>query len=175
MNLSTQRLATMAHPYFEKAWQLYEQSFPWEERRTYAKQLELLNCENYHFEVITLESSFIGFVLWWKFEDLSFIEHFAIAPNHQSMGFGSVIIESIKQQISNLLLLEVELPTDMIVKRRIKFYEAMGFQLNSQHYKQPPLHAGGQSVQLKLMSYPTKLSDSSVLEFVTKYHPIIYK
>lgn len=175
MNLNTQRLSTKSHPYFETAWKLYEQSFPAEERRTYTKQINLLSCENYHFELIKLESSFIGFILWWKFDDLSFIEHFAIMPFQQGKGFGSAIIESIILQSPNLLLLEVELPTDTARKRRIKFYETKGFKLNMQHYKQPPLQEGSQSVQLNLMSYPTKISDFTVREFVSKYHPIIYK
>lgn len=175
MILKTQRLSTKAHPYFETAWQLYEQSFPLKERRSHKKQIELLRCENYHFETIIYKNSFIGFVLWWKFDDLSFIEHFAISPNQQGKGFGSAIIESIKLQISNLLLLEVEFPTDTTAIRRVKFYESMGFKLNKQHYQQPPLHEEGQSVPLYLMSYPTGISDTSVVEFVTKYHPIIYK
>ena len=49
------------------------------------------------------------------------------------------------------LVLEVELPNDTPSRRRIAFYERLGFRAFSQTYEQPPYRVGGAFVPMRLL------------------------
>lgn len=159
---------------FKQAWNLYERSFPLEERRTLAFQKIIIKHVNYSFEVILHGEEFIGIILWWGFSDLRFIECFATIENIRGKGFGKKILEDFKSIDNRPIILEVELPDEKIKERRIQFYKRLGFNLNNYFYKQPPLYKGGLSVDLLVMSYPTPILREEFDNFIKKYHPIIY-
>jgi hypothetical protein len=72
------------------------------------------------------------------------------------------------------ILLEVELPTSSINKRRIKFYERIGFKLNTHYYEIPAIRENHSALQLLLMSYPNKITTEEVELFINNCHPIIF-
>ncbi|MCS2918128.1 hypothetical protein NXW71_08215 [Parabacteroides merdae] len=45
------------------------------------------------------------------------------------------------------------MPTDEMSKRRIGFYERLGFKLDNQVYHQPPYREGGEWLEMRLMTY----------------------
>jgi len=55
-------------------------------------------------------------------------------------------------------VLEVELPTDELTRRRIAFYRRHGMHLNEREYAQMPLRAGDMPVPMYLMSSPDELN-----------------
>jgi hypothetical protein len=56
-------------------------------------------------------------------------------------------------------VLEVEPPVDEWTRRRIGFYERLGFHLNHFDYVQPPLREGRADLRLQIMSYPGALAE----------------
>ena len=129
----------------------------------------------YHYDIFIYEDTFIGFLLWWDFEAIRYIEHFATAPQARNQGFGKRILEGFLTEKEKPVLLEVELGISEINKRRIKFYERLGFYLNQYNYELPTFESGQKPLRLLLMTYPDVISQEDVDQFVKKYHPIIFK
>ncbi|WP_299578182.1 GNAT family N-acetyltransferase [uncultured Sunxiuqinia sp.] len=156
------------------AWNLYEQSFPSEERRSWHLQQEIMKHESYHFDLILVDEAFVGILLWWEFETIRYIEHFAISSTQRNSGLGKRCLEAFLAESHQQVLLEVEKPEDSLKQRRIGFYERIGFYLNNYDYAQPPYQEGGPFVELLLMSYPAALSEADFQVFLTECHPIIH-
>jgi len=169
------RLKDISNKYFPKAWELYEDAFPLEERRLLDAQTQVMKKPNYHFDITIDENKLIGFLLWWDFEKYGYIDHFATTTLQRNKGFGKQILENFMNSIHKPILLEVELPTSSINQRRIKFYERIGFKLNQHYYEVPPIEEGQPPLRLLLMSYPEILSAQDVEQFIKICHPIIFK
>lgn len=169
------RITDINHPDFARAWELYKQTFPVEERRLIGDQSLIMSLPNYHFEIIFQDSCFLGILFWWEFVDLRYIEHFATLPICRGKGYGKEILEEFKNRDTRPLVLEVELPDEAIKQRRIQFYKRIGFHLTDHFYQQPPYREGDLPVQFLLMSYPVSISAEDVYHFIKDYHPIIYQ
>ena len=169
------RLKNISDKHFDKAWKLYEDAFPMEERRLLNEQINVMKKSNYHFDIIFDKNKLIGILLWWNFETLRYIEYFATSTEQRNKGFGKQIIENFMDNDDKSSLLEVELPYSMINQRRIGFYERVGFKLNQHYYEIPPFKEGNKPLPLLLMSYPASLTATDVEQFTKIYHPIIFK
>jgi Acetyltransferases len=170
------RIENTKHPLFTKAWSLYVKSFPSEERRIIRTQKKIMNNPLYHFEIITDDGKFVGFIMWWDFEKRRYLEHFATLPRLRGKGHGKHIIETFISRANSPILLEVEHPDTEINKRRIDFYQRIGFVLNEYKYEQPPHTKHGDYVPLMLMTYPDAVSQEDVKLFCQQYceHASIY-
>ncbi len=169
------RLKHISDSYFQEAWKLYEEAFPIEERRGLDEQSDALLDDRYHFDVFIDKDQFIGFILWWDFESLKYIDHFATVLEQRNKGIGKLILTQFLDGDDKSIILEVELPTSRINERRIKFYERLGFNLNQHDYQIPSILDNQPPLRLMLMSYPNFISIKDVDSFVLKYHPIIFK
>ena len=156
-------------PLFAKVWSLYKKSFPPEERRQLRTQKKIMDNPLYHFETIADNDEFIGFILWWDFENIRYIEHLAVLPRLRSKGYGQHIIKRFTSKPTHPILLEVEHPNTEINKRRINFYKRIGFVINEYKYKQPPHKKRGNFVPLILMTYPNIISKGDVNFFCQQY------
>lgn len=168
------RLKNTTDNYFSKAWNIYQEAFPFDERRLLAVQTQVMKNPAYHFDIVMEEQQLIGIILWWDFDAYRYIDHFATATAHRNKGYGKLILEKFKGDNKKSILLEVELPDTAINKRRIKFYERLGFKLNMHHYKAPALSAQQSPLEFLLMSYPNAISSNDVAQFVAECHPIIF-
>ena len=130
----------------------------------------------YHFEIIADTDEFIGFILWWDFEHIRYIEHLAIVPRLRGKGYGQRILKKFTSRPDIPLLLEVEHPDTEINKRRINFYQRIGFVVNEYEYKQPPYKKCGNDVPLILMTYPNVISKRDIELFCQQYseHASVY-
>lgn len=176
---------------FNKCWELYNLAFPEIERRPLDYQLEAIKMEAFNFEAILDDNSsllddnlinnnhicnsFIGFISWWEFDDLIYIEHFAVDNSLRGGGFGKKILNNFMQEQTKPILLEVEHPHNSIQRRRINFYEREGFILNHYSYKQPPYNGqDGEFLELLTMTYPTAISQNELNNFVATKLPLIH-
>jgi len=123
----------------------------------------------YHFEIIADNDEFIGFILWWDFENIRYIEHLAILPQLRNKGYGQCIIKRFTSKPEPPILLEVEHPDTEINKRRIDFYQRMGFVANKYEYKQPPYKKSGNYVPLILMTYPDVIPKGAIRLFCQQF------
>ena len=163
------RIKNTEHRLFTKVWSLYRKSFPSEERRQLCAQRRIMDNPLYHFEIISDDNGLIGFILWWDFENIRYIEHLATLPQLRGKGYGRRILKRFISKSDTLILLEAEHPHTDINKRRIGFYERIGFVINEYEYKQPPFKKFGEYVPLILMTHPDAISKENVRLFCQQY------
>ncbi len=174
MTLRTTRITSIDSPLFVQAWYLYQAAFPLDERRDLDYQERVIASDAYHFDVFTDDDTFVGFMLWWEFDELHYLEHLATRPELRGGGLGKQIIQHFLRQTDKLVLLEVEKPDDEMKTRRIEFYKRNGLKLNMYNYEQPPYRVGGNPVDLLLMTYPKSIGVEDVTYFTQVCHPIIH-
>ena len=148
-------------------------AFPYEERRDYSDQKECLENKYFKFFEIYDCDLAVGFTALWVFENFVFIEHIAIDEDKRGGGYGSKAIELIKEKYNKSLILEAEAPVTEQQIKRIKFYNRLGFNVNSFNYTQPSYH-GGEGVPLLILSYPNKLTDEEFDEFLRETRREVY-
>ncbi|BCG57750.1 GNAT family N-acetyltransferase [Paenibacillus sp. URB8-2] len=153
-----------------------EASFPPSEFRTYEGQRALLAAPRYR--LITereSESGLSAFMAVWEFPEFRFVEHFAVVPAMRGRGLGERLLKSYLEKSPGLVLLEVEPPDSEWPRRRIGFYERLGFTLNPYPYAQPPLRVGQSALPLHIMSYPGLLEERQFAFFKETVFRVVYK
>lgn len=149
-----------------------KESFPREELREYEDFYKVFNEEkNYAVYFLYEGAEEVGFIAVWSFPFFAFIEHFAVYPAFRGKNYGSVALEEMKRRYS-CLLLEIELPTEEIQIKRLRFYLRAGFQENGFYYEQPPYRKDGKPVPMKILSYPAPVSDAQ--ETVSVLYSAVY-
>lgn len=130
-------------------------AFPEIERReNEAQRFYTDNNPLFHCYLIESETTFVGLVNLWIFEEFGYIEHVAIDPNLRNGGYGKLVLDKVKELCGKLpIILEVEHPSDEMSSRRINFYQRAEFILHEVPYIQPPYRVGGEELPLYLMSY----------------------
>ncbi len=130
----------------------YITSFPDVERRAFPLFKELVDHEP-RFKVYALlnEDRYIGFISAWQFETFVYVEHFAIDEGARNGGFGGMAMKRFVEENDDPIVLEVELPEDEICRRRVGFYERLGFQLDDHYYLQPPYREREEWIPMRLM------------------------
>ena len=149
-------------------------AFPYEERRDECDEKKCFLKEQFNFCEITDDGESVGLIVFWVFERFLFIEHIAINKEIRSKGYGSKAIELIKTKYNLPIILEAEAPETEVQQKRIKFYENLGFKVNSYDYTQPSYH-NGDSVPLLVLSFPEFLSENEFEEFVVTTRRDVYK
>lgn len=138
--------------YNEIARQIYETSFPEDERRNFDLLKALDGKSDFDFFVITnKQANAIGIISLWSFKEFIYIEHFAIQQNERGKGIGSSVLFSLANKYSKPILLEVELPENDLAKRRIAFYQRHGFAVQPYDYTQPAYDKTKQSLPMIVM------------------------
>lgn len=144
---------------FEQVWNIMEHSFPLDERRTYRGQKEILEDSHYKLYGCKENRTVIAFFAVWKFENMAFVEHFAVDEHYRNGGIGAKLLQELLEILAVPTVLEVEPPEAELPQRRIKFYERNGFVLNPyDDYVQPALSDVGKELPLMIMTYPKGVS-----------------
>ncbi|MCH4240267.1 MAG: GNAT family N-acetyltransferase [Oscillospiraceae bacterium] len=158
---------------FSTVYQIMEEAFPAEERRTRCGQEILLTESDYQIDVETTDNLVYAFLASWKLPHFTYIEHFAVQPKLRNCGTGHQMLQQFVRQHEKVVL-EVELPENETADRRIKFYERNGFIQNAYEYLQPPLTKGGDTVPLMVMSFGASLSRKEFEQFRQEVYQKVY-
>lgn len=158
------RLTTVEDKYWNEAWNLYSESFPKYEKRRIENHIEAMKNNNFYCEVVEEQNEFIGILFYWKLGEYKYLEHFATDPNLRGNGYGGKII---KEFCNDKLvpILEIDPPEDDISIRRKNFYGRFGFKMNSVTHTQLPYRKGLEGYQLKILTYPDKISEKEYNKF----------
>lgn len=160
---------------FDEFWMLYEASFPEDERRDELSQRLLLQNPRYRLIPYYKDDHMLAFLSLWNLDAFVFVEHFAVKESFRGNGYGSKIIDDIKKQFGKIIVLEVEPPVDVITRRRIKFYERLGFYLNDCDYIQPAYSKQQKALRMRLMSYPVPIPKDRVSNVVKDIYAHVYR
>lgn len=121
--------------------ELYFAAFPPEERRPWADFAK--SADNLTFLKIIRNGSIAGMATIWRFDKMSYLEHFAIFPDMRCGGVGSEALRCLRMlEAPKPLVLEAERPeAGEMARRRIGFYLRNGFSiLHGIDYIQPLTH-----------------------------------
>lgn len=133
---------------------LYTEAFPADERRAFQAVKELLvTTPAFHLTGIRADGRPAGLLSYWKWDDLAYVEHFAVDAGCRGGGLGAGALNRLLSQLDIPVVLEVEPPVDELSRRRIGFYERLGFRLWSCPYVQPPYDKDRNPLDLLLMTY----------------------
>lgn len=148
--------------YFEKAWQIYLESFPEQERRTINEQEKILKNKNFNMNCYIKNDLLIAIVFFWDInirdKNYTFLEHFAVNSKLRGKSYGSKILNEFIENNKNIIL-EIEPIIDEITQKRLKFYEKFGFVINKHEHFQVPFRKNAKELKLILMSQNSELSN----------------
>ena len=154
--------------HFAEFWKIYSTSFPLNERRECNQQSNVFKKKEYQVDIYLSDNHVIGFIAYWATTDFIYIEHLAIAPEVRSKGLGSAILKPFIEKKPIPVILEIEPIIDDLTRRRLKFYESLGFvQYDHPHY-QPPYHTSDQPLHLVILTYPNQIDENLYRQF-TKF------
>ncbi len=148
------RITQSDSPLYQKAIDLYKISFPFHEQREKPSQLQILQQDAYHFDIICDNGEFVGEILYWDIGGAFYIEHFCVLPSQRNKHYGQKILNVYQ---ATPLILEIDPPVDEVSIRRKGFYERCGFVENPHRHIHPPYHAGNHGHELVIMSSPRML------------------
>lgn len=145
---------SFSDPLLDRVEKTYNDSFPEAERRAFSLVRELVR-EEPRFSVYALfkEQAYAGFITAWRFTDFTYVEHFAIDASARNGGIGGEAMRQFLALCNAPVVLEVEIPADEMSKRRIGFYERLGYVLDDHVYFQPPYRPGEPMLEMRLMTY----------------------
>ena len=142
-------LADSDHSHF--AQELFEEAFPEQERPPFSS-LRHRDAGKFHFLVAENGDDPVGILTYWTFDDLVYVEHFAIDEELRNQGLGKAVFLNFLSQQTEQVVLEVELPNTEEADHRVEFYASIGFFSNPQPYLQPSYHNDDRSVPMLIMS-----------------------
>ncbi|MBI4980910.1 GNAT family N-acetyltransferase [Candidatus Woesearchaeota archaeon] len=159
---------------FREAWEIYESSFPLDERRALGLQKELIKNKLYHFFIALKNKVLVAIITDWDLGNFLFVEHLAVKEEFRGKGIGTKLLKEYTSKNKQKMVLEVERPDNELARKRIRFYERIGFKLNTFDYLQPSLGKDKNPVPLFLMTYPDKINNSEFSSTRKKIHTIVH-
>ncbi|MDQ0493656.1 GNAT family N-acetyltransferase [Paenibacillus brasilensis] len=160
---------------FSEIYAIMEASFPESECRSFESQKALLKLPSYRIiSEKNEQGNTIAFLAGWEFTHFRFVEHIAVDSGIRGSGLGKKLMVSFISESDKPVVLEVEPPVDEWTRRRIGFYERLGFHLNHFEYVQPPLREGQADLRLQIMSYPDALPEQTFAPFKQILYTEVY-
>ena len=142
-------LADSDHYHFAQS--LFEEAFPEQERPPFASLMQR-DSKKFHFLVAENGDKPVGILTYWSFDELVYVEHFAISEDLRNQGLGKAAFLNFLSQQTEQVVLEVEPPNTEEADHRVEFYASMGFFCNPYPYVQPSYHGDNRSVEMIIMS-----------------------
>ena len=168
---------TSQSPYYTAVETLLVATFPESERRSMPLQRQFTDSNELFKVYAALEGEkFVGFFTLWTLGEFRFVEHLAIVPECRNFGYGTCLVQQIKELSPLPLLLEIERGATAEQLARKDFYERSGFFTLDIPYQQPPYEAGGEALEMHLMMCPTEGEKCPLFdpESIQKLISIIY-
>lgn len=151
----------------DEAWKLYEQSFPYCERRGRERHNEVLNDPNFFPYHIMENEEFVGLLYYWVWDDIAFGEHLATRPELRGGGYGAKAVKAWQELVKDkTLMLEIEDPVDELTSRRRHFYLRQGMLDTSFWHMHPSYREPKEPHKLLIMSYPNVPTQSQFDAFL---------
>lgn len=144
---------------WDQVWRLYSDSFPEHERRRISSHTRASEDNDFHTYMAVDNGNLLAILFYWQYDSTIYIEHIAVSPTMRGKNIGSTLLREFIEQNKNFsFILEIEPPVDEITKRRLSFYEKLGFRFNDYDYTHPSYNKKGPDHKLNILSYPDKIT-----------------
>lgn len=145
--------------------EIYTVSFPIYEQRDELQQTKAFEDKRYHLIIKTNEDKLVSFIAYWDFKNYVYIEHLAVNSELRGQNKGSELLEDFAEFISKIAILEIDPPIDEISKKRQKFYEKLGYEVNPYIHFHPAYKEGYVPHELVVLSLNRQLDKGEYYEF----------
>jgi len=145
---------------------LYESAFPLHEKRSLTAKIRALNHANYQLQAWFDGDLFVGMMGIWHFGDYFYIEHLAVNDTLRGQGYGKRMLNQFLEQ-SPQTVLEIDPLTTEIARKRLHFYQSLGFQVNHYPHTHPTYHEHLADHQLIVLSHPRPIDPQQYKRFLT--------
>lgn len=162
--LTSKKLTSTQTPLFVCVDALYAQAFPWHEQRELPAKQRALSDPHYALEAWFDGEQFIGMSGCWAFDGYVYIEHLAVDGSLRSQGYGKRLLGQILERAPQTIL-EIDPLTSDIARKRLRFYESMGFFANPWPHTHPTYHTDIADHELIVLSYPQPIAEAQYLRF----------
>ena len=142
------------------AMELLRQSFPPEERRDDQLQRQVMQHADYRLCAILDDGTPRGVVGYWDTPDFLYFENFCVQSECRNKGVGSATLRLLTQSLRKPFILEIELPTDELTRRRKAFYQRNGMVENPFPHVQPHYRATDPDLPLMILTYGKPISQT---------------
>ena len=157
-------------PLFTEVREIYEESFPPEEKRSLSLQRQAWKDPGYELLAILKDNQVIGLLGVWHLDGFLFVEHFALSSETRGLGIGSSLLNEYMSTLNDkMIILEIDPLIDEISRRRAEFYKRLGFHLTDHYHAQFPFRVEDSPVVLRIMSYPTAMTEDEYTTFNKEY------
>ena len=152
---------------------LYDSSFPDFERRSHSALIETLKQKEFTQEIYVENSKLLALLSYWTFEKFAFLEYIAVDSSLRGSGIGSKVLGAFLAQLNGkTCILGIDPPVDYISKKRLRFYEKLGFKQTPYKSVQAYLkHNSGQIIDI--LSHPQVLDNPAYEEFDRVHRQVI--
>lgn len=144
---------------------LYDSAFPEFERRTHAALSETLKQKQFTQEIYVEGDKLLALLSYWTFPKFVFLEYIAVDPSMRGGGIGSKILGDFLAKLGGkTCILEIDPPVDDVSKKRLNFYEKLGFKRTA--YTSTQVYLKGNSGQtMELLSHSKSLGRAEYEDF----------
>ena len=156
---------------FDIVFQIMDKAFPNTEMRTYEGQKKLFEIPNYS---VLMNEEKTAFIAKWDFNEAVYIEHFAVSDSLRGNGIGKEMLKEFLNTTDGRVFLEAEPPEGELARRRIGFYERIGFVLNQYYYLQPSYRNNEEPIELNIMTYGKGIDEKQFEELKKLLYSHVY-
>jgi len=152
---------------------IYAVSFPVHEQRSEKQQTEAFSNEHYHLLVKIENDKLVSFIACWDFEDYVYIEHLAVNPELRGKSMGSGTLNDFANLMKKIIVLEIDPLKDEISRKRLSFYERLGYELNSYIHFHPAYNPLFEPHELLVLSLNETLTSEQYDRFYKNLKEIV--
>lgn len=129
------KITKSTDPRIYRVSELYEEAYPIEERTETERLLRMIeDCPEMTFNAIMDENDvFAGMAVVWELGICRYLLYLAVLREKRNLGIGAAALSALQMESPLPIILEVELPSDELKRRRIGFYERNGFHIETEN------------------------------------------
>ena len=158
--------------HFNKVYQLYQEAFPEDERRSLPQLINCFNNTKYKLTGFWHFNNFVGFIEYWHFDSFIFVEHMAVSEKLRGKSIGKNMMQTITNK--NIpVYLEIELVTNETSKRRYNFYLKIGFEIIKINYYQPAYDKNKKPIKMHILTNQ-KLQNKEIEQAILQILKTVY-
>ncbi|MCD7978337.1 MAG: GNAT family N-acetyltransferase [Tannerellaceae bacterium] len=171
--INVYRLRDNKDPWFAKFMDIYRISFPFFEQRTLSQQEVAFADERYHLDLYIQGETCVAFIAYWEFPAYIYIEHLAVNPELRGQNMGSHILSNFAGQNAKTILLEIDPLVDDVSRKRFRFYEKLGYQMNTYRHFHPAYREGCPPHELIILSLHKTLREEEFNQFTADLNEVV--
>jgi len=169
-------LKKLDETWFDAMYQIMEEAFPPCERRTKEGQRALFSIPQYEVYGWFQDQTLVAFLDAWDLGEIRFGEHLATGSSLRNKGIGKSLFQEYERLSPKPLVFEVELPDNDLARRRIAFYERLGYYCyDDVPYYQGSLNGEEEPLPLYLMMNRKDCNAEDINRIIDLIYAYVYR